>query len=1095
MKLVLGRSGSGKSYYCMNEIKKCLGEAYDGPLLYMVPEQFSLTAEYNIAEILDKDCVLEVQVLSFKRLCHRIYNEFSYKQKPITKAGKAMLVYAIMSDLDRDLVLLKGANKKPGLVKTVCDLISEFKRYNILPETLLSITPQNRQLGTKLQELYIIYSEYEKRIKDKFDDSDDDLKKVLEYAKKSKLLDNAKIWIDGFDGFTPQELELIRVLNNRADVTISISADKENGELFLLNEKAIKKLKRFANIEKIYLEDIKRFKSPELFHLEKNFNVFPSTKYDAPTANVDITVVQNLYDEIENVAINILHKVRDENYRFKDILVASRSIENYRAIFKMIFERYNIPYFVDSKTELSTQPLVSLVLAFLDICSKGFETNLVFNYLKTGLTNIEDCNDIDLLENYVLKYGIKGKKWNERWEYDEPEVNDKINVIREMVVTPIISFKNSLPSKKTAKEISLALYNFLVELNVKDNIQNLLNKIKEKDSILSVEQIYANSYIQVWNIFVKLLDELVYTFGEEYMSFEKFKAILKEGVSVQEIGLIPTNKDQVTISDISRSRNSNVEILYVIGVNDGVFPMQYNDEGFLNDEDRNILLDEEIEVAKDTKMMLLEENFNIYKTLTTPTTELHLSYPISNNDGSTLRPSSIINQLKKIFPNIVEKDLLRNQFNFDQLINTASASFSHLALNIKEENNAKWGSLYKWYKENIPYYLSLIQSALSFNNATNYIFPNTANALYGNTLRSSVSKMETFSLCPFMFYLKYGIKLKERKIFKLETPDIGIFMHDILDKFSKYLDENNMSFRSIEKEEADKIVSKIVDELIINFKYNIFTSNSRMKYLSVKLKRVVKRIVWVIALHIKNSKFDVAKTEMSFGTDEKYPPIRIELDDGKEILLTGKIDRVDIAKTEDGKYIRIIDYKSSNKEIKISNIYYGIQLQLITYLDLVSKDDVIPGGALYLKLDDPIIRTKKDISVQDIEKEITNKLKMNGIILADAKLVAAMDTSFINESSNLNLSLRRDGSYGKMPTATSEELKKLCAHTKHLLKQFGEEILKGNIKNEPIHAKNLSPCSYCDYKEICNFDKEFGNRCRNIKEMKNDEIYEQIKLF
>ena len=1132
MKIVTGRSGSGKSYYCMNEMKQALEEGTDCPLLYVVPEQFSLTSEYDLSSIIGRGGILEVQVLTFKRLCHRIYNEFGYQSETISKAGKAMLVYSVMKDFEKDLVLLNGVDKKAGLVSTVCDFISEFKRYNIVPEMLLNADTGNTRLGEKLKELAYIYAEYEKRIDGKFLDSDDDLRVVKAFIENSKLTSGAKIWIDGFDGFTPQELEVIKILNKIADVTIAITTDKVTSsnenisnagnstgrELFLLNRKTIEKLKRFANIDEVYLDKIQRFENPELIHLEENFNQFPlkafteSNKSQASTNDmrgsdvspITISMFPNMYAEVENIACSILSKVRDENYRFDQILVATRNMEAYKPILKMIFERYQIPYFVDDKSELSVQPLISLVTSLLDICSKSFQTDSAITYLKTGLTNIEDSSDIDLIENYVLKFGIKGTKWLDSWNYDKDEVNEKINSIREKIVVPIIAFKEKLASRKTVKEIATSLYEFLCDIHVQDNLERFLEKLNENNSeeMLSTDTMFMNSYLQVWNIFMNLLDELVAVMGDERISFEKFERALKAGVSSVQIGLIPTNKDQLVIGDISRSRNSHISILYVLGVNDGLFPMQYDDEGFLNDYERNLLLENHIEIAKDTKMLLLEENFNIYKILTTPKKELHISYPIADDSGSTLRPSMIISELKKMFPHIPMNDFVAQEAPWQSFVNTVDSTFVHLASEMRKNKNHEkidkaWLEVYDWYKKNENSKAALIESGLGFQNTVSNLTKTSSQSLYGNTMNSSVSQMETFASCPFMYYLKYGLNVKERKVFKLATPDIGTFMHDILDQFAKHMEKNHLSWRELEKEDIDRISSQIVDDTLGEFKYSIFTSNNKLRFLSIKLKRVVKRVLWVITLQIKNSEFDVASSELEFGKGEnaKLPAIEIELEEGNKVLLNGKIDRIDIAKTDDGKFIRVVDYKSSSKSINLSNVYYGLQLQLITYLDVVSKDDLLPGGALYLKLDDPIIKTKKDISTEEIEEEIRKKLRMDGIILADAKLVRAMDTQMISESSNLNLKLKKDGTYGSMPTANEEEIKLLMKHTKKILKQFAEEILNGKVENVPVKNDRKSPCSYCDYKEICNFDKELGNRFKKINELKNEEVFEQMKLF
>jgi len=320
-------------------------------------------------------------------------------------------------------------------------------------------------------------------------------------------------------------------------------------------------------------------------------------------------------------------------------------------------------------------------------------------------------------------------------------------------------------------------------------------------------------------------------------------------------------------------------------------------------------------------------------------------------------------------------------------------------------------------------------------------------------------------------------------------------LHEIIDRFSEYVIKNNISLREIKKDETEKIVSQLVDELLVDFKNNIFNSSNQMKRLVVRLKRVIKRVIWVIVNHIRNGEFEISGSEVEFGKDKSLSAVEIELSDGNKLLLNGKIDRIDIAKTEEGKFIRIIDYKSYNKELKLSDIYYGLQLQLLVYLDAAMEKDLLPGGMLYLKLDDPIMKTKKNISKEEIEEEINKKLRMKGVILSDARLIKAMDTNMTNESSVLDLSVKKDGTFtSKVPVATKEQFTELRNHMKKILKQMGDEILNGNIKNEPVKKKSKSACEFCDYKLICRFDKELGNKFKIINDLKNDQVFEQLSL-
>jgi len=1093
MKLITGRSGTGKSTYCMNEIKKYVEEAFDKPLIYIVPEQFSFEAEKELINVIGGKGIINTQVLSFKRLAYKIFTENNIKINQLSNSGKTMLIYFIMLKLDKDLEILKNVSKNIGLLETVVKQISEFKRYQITPEILKNLSVENEYLKRKMHDLALIYEEYEKRISDTYIDSNDELTLLAQVLDKDTYLNGAKIWIDEFDGFTPQEFEIIRKLIKKAEVTISIISGEE--EYFHLNNKNINKLKKIENqLEEIVLKEPYRFKNEELKHIEKNIYKIPFKQYPKEVEHIKIQMYNNLNTEIEMLAQNILKYVRkSKDIRFENIAVLTRDIDKYKNLFKMVFDLYGIPFFFDDKKDLSLQLFITLVMSLIDICITNYSYESVFTYLKTGLTNVVDENDIDLLENYILKWGIKGKTWENDFVLEDKNL-EKINTVRELIINPIINFKAELAGRKTVKEIVESLFKFLLNLGVYDNIQTKVNLFKQSNDVKHVT--IASEYAQVWNIFMSILDEMVDAIGEEKCSFDRFKNILKMGISNHEIGIIPPTKDKVTIGDIERTRNNNIKVLFIIGVNDGAFPRAFQNEGFLNDNERGILLEKGIEIAKDTKLLLVEENFNIYKALCVPSEELHLSYPVSDLEGKTLRPSFMITQIKKMFPKLVEESYIVNK---PQLIYSRKATFPDLLNKLRTyvdtgDIEEAWKDVYTWYSNNEKEKLDNVLKGLYYRNTIEYQSQNMSKKLYGEKMNSSVSKLEKYVSCPFSFYLKYGLKARERDIYKLGVPDIGSFLHEIIEKFTKKVLKENIDLRTLEHEECNKIVSIIVDEVLANFRHNLFNSTGKLKRLSAKLKQLVMKTIWLITLHIKAGEFNIYGSEVEFGKDKEYPAIEIELADGKKLSLTGKVDRVDIAETEDGKYIRIIDYKSSNKKIKLSEVYYGVQLQLLTYIDALSGNEFVPGGVLYLKLDDPILKTDKNISKEVVEDMIVKSLRMNGLVLSNARLIEAMDKDMGTESNVLNLKVKKDGSYANMPTVTSEEFEKLREHIRKTLADIGNEIMSGNIKNEPLKRKGVATaCEYCEYKLICQFDKDLGNKFRYINELKDNEVLDIIR--
>ena len=1143
MILITGRSGTGKSTYCMNEIKKYVEQAFDKPLIYIVPEQFSFEAEKELINTIGGKGIINTQVLSFKRLAYKILTENNVKINQLGNSGKTMLIYFIMLKLDKDLEVLKNASRNTGLIDTVVKQISEFKRYKITPEMLNSLNIDNEYLRKKIHDLYLIYNEYEKRISNDYIDSNDELTLLAQVLDKDTYLNGAKIWIDEFDGFTPQEFEIIKKLIKKADVTISIISGEE--DYFQLNNKNINKIRNIVNPSadrfainssnfdsyynqnesllnqdvtydsiKLFIEENKidaevikdrnlyeiklnssfRFKNEELKHIEKNIYKLPFKQYISDVENIRIQAYSNLNAEIEALAQNILRYVRNsKDIRFENIAVLTRDIDKYKNLFKMIFKLYNIPFFFDDKKELSLQPLITLVMSLIDICTTNYSYESIFTYLKTGLTNVTDENDIDLLENYILKWGIKGKTWESEFKLEDKNL-EKINIVRELTITPILNFKSELTGRKTVKGIVESLFNFLVKLGVYNNIQNKVNDFKNSNNVTYVT--IASEYAQVWNIFMSILDEMVDAIGEEQCSFDRFKSILKMGISNHEIGIIPPTKDKVTIGDIERTRNNNIKVLFIIGVNDGAFPRAFQNEGFINDKERSILLDNGIEIAKDTKLLLVEENFNIYKALCVPSEKLYISYPVSDLEGKSLRASFMITQIKRMFPKLKEESYVTTEA---EAIYSREATFPELLNKIRTyvdtgDIDESWKDVYTWYSNNEKSKLDNVLKGLYYKNTIEYQSEKTSKKLYGDTMNTSVSRLEKYVSCPFSFFLKYGLKARERDIYKLGTPDIGSFLHEIIEKFSKKVLDENIDLRTLEHEECNKIVSIIVDDVLANFRHNLFNSTGKLKRLSAKLKQLVMKTIWLITLHIKAGEFNIYGSEVEFGKDKHYPAIEIELADGKKLSLTGKVDRVDVAKTEEGRYIRIIDYKSSNKKIKLSDVYYGVQLQLLTYIDALSGDEFLPGGVLYLKLDDPILKTEKNISKEDVEDMIVKSLRMNGLVLSNARLIEAMDKDMTTESNIINLKVKKDGSYSNMPTVTGEEFEKLRSHIRKTLADIGNEIMSGNIKNEPLKRKGVTTaCEYCEYKLICQFDKDLGNKFRYINELKDNEVLCKIK--
>lgn len=1072
MNIIYGRSGSGKSEYIYNKIKE---NVESGTKIYIItPEQFSFTAEKKLLEILDEGATMAVEVLSFERIAYRVIKEvFGENTKNLINSSKAMIISSVLEEYQKDFNFL---SKNMENIDMILKQITEFKKHNITIEMLEKQLEKtdDTYLKLKLKDMIIIYSKFEEKIQNNYIDENDLLTLLADNIEKSHLFDNAIFYIDEFAGFTKQEYNVLSSLIKIAkEMFITVCTDdlkvikSPEVDIFYDNKQTIQTLKQIGEIDnEIYLDKNYRFKNEELKHLEKNIFAIPYTIYDKNVENISLIIAKNEFEEIEYVAKEIFKLVRDKGYRYRDIGVITKNLEEYTSLCKAIFSEYNIPVFIDEKKDITQDVFIKYVLSILDIFAKNWSYESVFNYLKTGIVKIDRIYE---LENYCLKWNIKGKKW-----YDSPwDFDDDISFIdiQKEITNPLLELKKNLEGTKTADKISKELYNFLIK-NISDE-----------------ESIKTESF----NVVIEALDEIADLFKDIKMSFDTYIKLLKTGITHKEIGQIPQTADKVTVGDVNRSKTHKIRAIFIIGVNDGVFPSVQSSEGFFNDKDREDLKENGLELAKGTLEKMYEENFNIYKAFSTAEEKVYISYPASDIDDKPLRKSTMISKLKRIYPNLKEKVYEPN----NNEIYNREVTFANLLANMNEKKDNNWYELYKWYKENKDWSTKLDNAlnGLDYTNVPEKINKENVKKLYGTTLNTTVSRLEKYRSCSFAYYLKYGLKLSDKEKMDIKPVDTGSFMHEVIDSFFKRVKD----VKNITEEEMKKVIDEIIEEELSLKKNYIFTATAKYRTLVKRLKKVIYLSMKYIVQSLKLSSFDVLQSELEFGNNN-YPPIEMTLDDGRKVSITGKVDRIDIAKAPNGKYMRIIDYKSSTKDIELNKVIAGLQLQLLTYVDAIKqKEDLIPSGALYFTLLEPkVLGTKKNMTKEEIEEVIRKNYKMNGLVLADINVIKMMDNTLesgksdiipvsLNESSQIN--------YKNSKTVTKEEFENLQKYTIDIIKQISKEILDGKINLKPYYIVNekKTPCSYCEYKSICQFNPRMsGNSYYYVGNKNRQEILDEI---
>ena len=1015
-----------------------------------------------------------------------------------------MLIYDILDDKKKDLLFL-GKNMQN--VEIIGKTLTEFKKHNITEEKLQDAieNTEDKYLKAKLEDVSLVYSEYEERIKEKFLDENDVFTILADNIKNTDMFNDCVILIDEFAGFTPQEYRIIEELmkvSAEINVTMCIDEISDNtntSDIFFSNKQAVNRLINLAEINNVeieravFLDKPYRFKNQELVHLEENIYANVFIQYKQNVENIQLFLATNPYSEIEHIAEKIVEEVRENGYRYKDIGIITKNIETYSSLIKAIFSKYDIPVYIDEKKDLSQNILIKYIISLLDVFSKNWSYDSVISYIKTGFCDIEE-KDIYELENYAKKWGIKYSKWyKEDWNFGEEDKEklERLNVARRKAIEPLLEFKEKCFKHTDARSITKAIYEFLIKNEIDKKLIEKGNSQKERNPEL------ADEYETSFNTVINILDEIVKVFREEKIGYEKYASFLKISFSENGLGKIPAGVDQVTVGDVDRSRSHTVKIIFIVGLNDGSFPSVNNNEGFLNDSDRENLKKINVELAKTTLEALYNDNFNIYKAFTTSEEKLYLSYISADNDGTSQNPSTLLLKIKKIFPNIKEtSDIIQRQMS----ITNKKATFDELLLNIRNYKDGKeideiWFEIYKIFEQDEEWKTKLENAikAINFSNMPEKINEENVQKLYGNILKTSVSRLEKYKSCPFSFYLRYGLNIEEKDTFKLESLDTGSFMHDVIDTFFERIQDLGLTVREMEDEKIKQIIDEIVEEKLNLPRNYIFISSAKFKNQTIKLKRLVLKAMKYIIATIRNSDFEVFGHEVEFGDSKKYPPIEIKLEDGKKVEIIGKIDRVDIAKDENGKYLRIIDYKSSIKDIDLNDVAYGLQLQLLTYLDAITKnEDAEAAGVLYFNLIEPIIKADKKKPEEELEDEVRKRFKMKGLVLADIKVVKMMDKNLESGYSDMipvYLGKEEEISQKLSSTASKEQFKTLQKYIIKVIKDISKEILSGKIDIRPYYKNKKTPCEYCEYKGICQFDKN-KNDYSYVPNFKTDEVWE-----
>ncbi len=1155
LRFVIGRSGSGKTTTILNEIReKLIGKPEGDPVLYIVPDQMTFLSEYQLVNSQELSGMIRTQVFSFTRLAWRVLQETGgVSRQHISSTGLNMLIRKIIEDHKDELTLFKKASDKTGFIQHVETMLTEFKHYCIKPKELkekqeqLVFGASTRVLADKLHDLELVYSKFEQALVGKYIGSDDYLHLLANSISESNYLKNAEIYIDGFQNFTPQEYLVIgELMKTCKRVSIALMLDRpfkfgtrpDDLYLFRMTGDTYSILFEMARTNEIeieddvYLADSPKFEDKSLQHLQSQFEKRPSKPYNEKPA-IALKIATNRRAEIESIAREIRKLVMESGYRYQDIAVLIRNGQDYQETLQTVFRDYDIPFFHDQKRTMLNHPFIEFIRSSLEAISSHWRYEPIFRVVKTELLFPSESKPelirerMDRLENYVLSHGVKGEQWTNkrRWPYKryvglemervvqtdaERKMEDEINDSRDLVIQPLLKLSKRLKGAQTGRGLCEAVYRFIEEHDIPSKLEDKSFAAEEKGQLVS-----AREYDQAWNTVIGLLDEFVEVLGDQKISLPKFIAILDSGLEAAKFSLIPPALDQVFIADMEQSRLYGIRVAFVVGLNDGVLPKAHGDEGILSDEDRDALVNVGIEVAPSGKKKLLDEDFVAYRAFTTPQSRLYISYPLANDEGKAMLPSPYVKRIKDIFQEIEENYEVNDpgelaeeeQFAYISHPTTAIAYLS-AQLQLKKRHYPIpdfWWDVFNYYMDNpqLKRKATRILSSLYYRNEVVQLSETTSQDLYGKEILASVSRMEMFHGCPFSHFSSHGLKLHERDVFKLEAPHIGDLFHAALKWIADAIEREGLSWANLTERECERFAREAVKQLAPKLFNQILLSSNRYIYIMRKLERIITRASLILGTQSKLSGFKPVGLELTFGPAKELPPLSFTLKNGTKMQLQGRIDRVDKAEDNDNIYLRIIDYKSSSREIDLNEVYYGLSLQMLTYLDIVLTHSVkligknaLPAGVLYFHVHNPMINGDDITTIEDVEKELLKKFKMKGLLLGNSQVIQLMDSSLTTGSSDIvPAGLKKDGNLTARSNAASrEDFGALQNYVRNLYQQSGDRIVSGEVEIAPYRLADRTPCQFCPFKPVCQFDQNLGgNDYREIPKWPLDDVLEKMK--
>lgn len=1108
LQFIFGNSGSGKSHYLYQYIVEESIRHPDRNYLVLVPEQFTMQTQRDLCAAHPRGGIMNIDVLSFGRLAHRIFEETGGDHIPVLDdEGKNLILRRIAGGYGDELKVLGGNLKKQGYISEVKSVISEFTQYGVdferLDSFMETVNPDS-YLYYKLQDIRKVYEGFEDYLSEKYITKEEMLDVLSSVVPDSGILKDSVIAMDGFTGFTPVQNRLIgELLRVCSKVMLTVTMDRREDpfvyrhpyQLFGLSKQMVTSLMQTAaetgaEVEDpVYLYEVPPYRfrdNKAMAFVESEIFRYSGRTFEGEQDSVSLHEARNPSAEARYVAEEIRRLVRKEGWRYRDIAVIASDMNVYADALEKACGSLDIPVFMDYKKSILLNSFVEYLRSLLNMAEQNFTYESVFRHLRTGLCGFTE-DETDRMENYVVALGMKGyRKWQQAWVRRTPLTDEEelqaLNHLRVEFVEKTSSLMTILKQrKKTVRDITLAVYDYLVQEKLQEKLSEMEKQFQDQGELA-----LAKEYSQVYRIVMELFDKFVELLGDEPISLKEYCELLDAGLEEAKVGVIPPSLDQVVIGDVERTRIRDIRALFFVGANDTLLPGNTGSGGLLSQRDREKFQKEKIALSPGPKEKLYTQKFYLYMNLTKPTQKLYLSWAKVSGEGKTLRPAYLIQDFRRLFPDLKTVDEEKRPLVRRELTRKTGIRELAAGLSVKHAGlDSQWKELYTWFARDErrgPAVEQMLQAGFRRQSGEK-LGKETAGRLYTDPEYVSVTRLEQFATCAYAHFLNYGLRLTDREEYGFEAMDLGNIAHQALERFARKAEKEKLDWVSMPEEKREELIQESVEESVIDYGNTVLFSSARNEYMIQRITTLIRRSVWALTRQLEKGDFIPSGYEFRFGS--------------------GKIDRIDTCEDENRVYVKVTDYKTGMKTFDITAFYHGLQMQLPVYLNAALEaekkkhpgKEILPAGIFYYRIQDPFV--KREDSDQEVERSILKELRLDGLVNGSEEVVSHLEHDLSGNSVLFPIGRNKDGSLSRTSRALPPEaFRTVLAYTRAKEKELKKEMYDGEVQAAPYELGGATGCDYCPCRDICGFDQRIeGYHFRKLEKYTLEEAVEKMKEY